>query len=142
MTDRRETDQSRGGNNQSVQGIIALGTGAVSTQTKIVGSVPRKCHVVGVRFYGQSAPTAATFTAEVFARTRAGAAGKTLQSAASDIDFASAAAAKTGVAAALTATGADLNLLEDQLYEVVITATTVTVGPGDLLVEIDFEPRV
>ncbi len=130
-----------GGKNQSVQVVIPLGTGAVTTQTKTVGSVPRDCIVTGIRFYGQSAPTATTLTAEVFARTTAGAAGNTQQSAATDIDFASGVLALAGVEASLTATEANLRLVENQLFEVVVTAASATVGPGDLLVEIEFVPR-
>lgn len=141
MVDRRATDQSHGGNNQSIQAVIPLGTGAVSTQTKVVGSVPRDCRVVGIRMYGQAAPTATALTAQVFARTTAGAAGNDL-CADKDIDFASAAAAKAGVAATLESTNPEhLNLSENQLLEVVVTADTCSAGPGDLLVEIDFEPR-
>lgn len=141
MADRRASDLSRGGNNQSIQGILPLGAGAVTTQTRVVGCVPRNCRVVGIRFYGQDAPTATSLTAEVFARTTAGAAGVTLQSAATDIDFASQAIALAGVDAALTATVTDLHLEEGQLLECVVTANTVNPGPDDLLVEIDFEPR-
>jgi len=118
-----------------------LGTGAVSTQTKIVGCVPQNCRVIGVRYYGQAAPTATALTAQTYARTTAGATGNSLQSAATDIDFASAAAAKAGTAASTTATYANLRLDEGQLLEVTVTATACTGGPGDLLVEIDYEPR-
>jgi len=142
MTDRRTPHSGRGGNNQSIQGVVVLGTGAVSTQTKIVGSIPQKCRVVGIRFYGQAGPTATTLTAQVYARTTSGATGNSLQSAATDIDFASAAAAKTGVAASLTTTYANLRLTENQLLEVTVTASGCSAGPGDLLVEIDYEPRI
>lgn len=128
------------GGKGSIQGVAALGTGAVTTQTKIVGVVPKDLKVKDIRFYGQAAVTG-TLTAEVFARTSAGAAGNTLQSAATDIAFASAAAGKTGVAASLTDTVANLSIDEDQLIEVVVTATSVTAGPGDLGVKVEFEPR-
>ena len=65
----------------------------------------------------------------------------TLQSAATDIDFGSAALAKAGVAATLTTTQSSLRPGEGQLIEVTVTAGTCTGGPGDLVVEIDFEPR-
>jgi len=130
-----------GGKNQSIQGIVALGTGAVVTQTKIIGSIPRDCIVTGIRMYAQSAPTATSLVGEVFARSAAGAAGNTLQASTADLDFATAAAAKTGVEATLTATQADRKLSENQLLEVVVTANTVNPGPGDLLVEVEFAPR-
>lgn len=141
MADRRASDLAKGGNNQSIQGVNPLGTGAVSTLTFIAGCVPRDMRVVGITYYGQDAPTATALTAELFARTTAGAAGNTLQSAATDIDFATQAAARAGVAASLTTTGANLNLDEGQLLECTVTATSCTAGPGDLLVEVDFEPR-
>lgn len=128
------------GGEGSIQQVIPLGTGAVTTQTKIVGSLPKHSIVKGIRFYAQSAPTATALTAEVFARTRAGATGLTLQSAATDIDFASAALAKTGIAASLSALPVNLRPKEDQLLEVTVTSTTTNPGPGDLLVEIAYEP--
>lgn len=130
------------GGKGSVQVALPLGVGAVSTQTKVVASVPKNCVVKAIRFYGQGAVTGTSITAEVFARTSAGAAGNTLQSAATSVAFATAAAGKTGVAASLTATAANLRLNEDRLLEVVVTATSITVGPGDLLVAIEFEPRI
>lgn len=128
------------GGKGSLQAVVALGTGAVSTQTKIVGCAGKKCRVRSIRFYGQAAVTGTTITAEVFARTTAGAAGSTLQSAAKDIKFASAAAGKAGVDASLTATTTNLSLAEGQLLEVTFTATSITAGPGDLLVEVEMEP--
>lgn len=132
------------GGKGSIQGIVALGTGSVATQTRIVGVVPKKMRVKNIRFHAQAVATGTTptLTAEVFARTSAGAAGNTLQSAATNIIFADAAAAKAGSAASLTATTANLDLAEPQLIEVVVTAGgTVSAGPGDLLVEIEFEPQ-
>lgn len=129
------------GGKNALQAAIPLGTGAVSTQTKIVGALPKNARILAIRFYAQAAPTATALTAEVFARTTAGAAGNTLQAAATDIDFATAAAAKTGVDADLVADTADLLLDQDQLIEVVVTADTVSAGPGDLLVAIEYAAR-
>lgn len=109
-------------------------------QNRIIGVVPRRCHVVGVRIYGQTAVTATTLTADLFARTVAGAAGASLLASVMDIDFATAAAALAGVTGALTATGADLRLVEGQLLEMVIAVSSATVGPGDVIIEVDFEP--
>jgi hypothetical protein len=128
------------GGEGSLQQVLPLGTGAVTTQTKIVGSIPKHARVTGIRFYGQAAPTATALTAEVFARTKAGATGLTLQDAATDIDFGTAAAAKAGGAAVL-ATEPNTRVLEDQLIEVVVTADTCSAGPGDLLVEVEYKPH-
>ena len=129
-----------GGLKQRLHTVIALGTGAVSTQTRAVGVIRRKCRIKSIKFHGTAAPTATALTAEIFARTLAGATGNTLQSAATNIDFASAGAAKAGVAAALTATAANLTLLEGQLLEVTVTADTVSAGPGDLVCVVEYEP--
>jgi hypothetical protein len=139
MAGERQNSYWQGGNKQSLQGIADL-SGTPATQTHAVGVVEKNMRVKAIRFYGSVAVTATTLTAEVFARTTAGAAGNTLQSAATDIDFASDAAAKAGVAASLTATPEDLRLVENQLLEVVFTAASVTVGPDDLLTKVEFEP--
>lgn len=129
------------GSPRMLQRVVALGTGAVSTQTVAVGRIPLKSRVKAIRAVGQGAVTGTSITAEVFARTTAGAAGNTLQSAATDVKFASQAAARTGVAASLTATLANLDLAAGQLLEAVITASSVTAGPGDLVIEVELEPR-
>jgi hypothetical protein len=129
------------GGRRHLKVTIPLGTGAVSTQTKIVGAFPTKWRTARIRYFGQAAVTGTSITAEVFARTTAGAAGSTLQSAATDIKFASAAAAKAGTTASLTATVANLSGADGQLTEVVVTATSITAGPGDLLVSIEFDPQ-
>jgi len=139
---RQGNDFWRGGGKQVVQGIAPLGASTVTTIDHIVGSIPKNCVVTGIRFYGQVGPTATSLTAEVFARTTAGAAGVTLMSAAADIDFASDAIALAGVQGSLTATNADLRPAEDRLLEVTVTANTCTGGPGDLLVSVEFEPRI
>ena len=129
------------GGKGSIQGVVALGTGAVSTQTKIIGVVPKKARVTGIRYYVQAAATATALTAQVFARTAAGAAGNDLN-ADTSIDVADAATGKTGIETTLESTNPDhLWLAEGQLLEVVVTASSATAGPGDLLVEIEFEPR-
>lgn len=125
---------------RTVRQTIVLGTGAVSTQTKLVGTIPVAGKIQSITFVGQAAVTGTSITAEVFARTAAGAAGNTLQSAAKDIKFASAGAALTGTAASLTATTANLTLAAGQAFEVVFTATSITAGPGDVSVEIVFVP--
>lgn len=129
------------GGKGSIQGVVALGTGAVSTQTKIIGVVPKKLRVTDIRFYVQGATTGTALTAQVFARTTAGATGNDLCTDTS-IDVADAATGKTGLDITLESTNPEhLDLVEGQLLEVVVTANAVTVGPGDLLVEIEFEPR-
>jgi hypothetical protein len=129
------------GGKGSVQQVLPLGTGSVTTQTKVIGVMPKKGLVKEIRFHGQGAVTGTTITAEVFARTTAGATGATLQSAARDIKFGSVEAAKAGVTASLTATAPNRMLAEGQLLEVVVTASSITAGPGDFLIEIEFEPR-
>ena len=128
-----------GGLKQEIQAVAALGTSSVTTQTKAVGATRRKLRVKSIRFYGSAAVTGTSLTAEVFARTTAGAAGNTLQASATDVAFASEAAARAGTAATLTATGANLVLDEGQLLEVTFTASSVTAGPDDVLTVVEYE---
>jgi hypothetical protein len=131
----------KGGRDQAVQVVLPLGTGAVSTQTKAIAVVPKNCRVTGIRLTGSAGVTGTSITAEVHARTAAGAAGNTLQSAATDVKFANEAAARTGVAASLTATKANLLLRAGQMLQVVVTASSITAGPGDVVVTVLYEPR-
>ncbi len=140
MTSKRGTDQAHGGNEQTIEAVIPLGTGAVSTQTKAVGIVPRNCRIFAIWFTGQAAVTATSLTAVCWARTQAGAAGTALNSA-TDIAFTSAAAAKAGVMATLTTTQAALRPERGLLIEVVITASGCSAGPGDLVATVTFEAR-
>ena len=128
-----------GGANQSLQRTIPLGTGSVTTQTRIVGVIPRNCRVKRVRFAGQGAVTGTTLTAQVVARTRTGGAGVNLLTAALDVKFGTEAAARVGVAGTLSAAGSRPD--EDQLVEVTLTAASITGGPGDFVVEVEFAPR-
>jgi hypothetical protein len=137
MAGERQNAFWQGGNKQSIQ---AVRPDTTATITYSVGIVEKNMRVKAIRFYGQQATVGTSLTAEVFARTLAGAAGNTLQSAATDVAFATAAAAKTGVAASLTATPANLRLSENQLLEVVLTATAITTGPGEFVTKVEFEP--
>lgn len=134
-----ENDFYGGGKNQSLQRVIPLGVGSVTTQTRTVGTIPRNCRVKKVKFHGQGAVTAAVLTAMVVVRDAEGGNGENLLTAAADIDFATAAAARVGVEGIIDASEASID--EDQLLECVITATTATAGPGDLVVEVEFAPR-
>ena len=130
------------GGEGSLQNVIVLGTGAVSTQTKIMGLLPKNCAVTGVRYHGQGAVTASGgLTAEAFARTTAGATGVSLQASATDIKFGSAALALAGTAATLTTTSGDQYASENQVVEVTVTTSNCSAGPGDLLVEVEYAPR-
>lgn len=136
------SNQFRGGPQQTIQSVIPLGVSTVTTQTKVVGVVPQNARVKGIEIFGQAGPTATALTAQVYARTLAGATGDALLSAAADIDFASAAAAKAGVRGVLVTNGATLRLEAGRLIEVTITADTASAGPGDLTVVVEYEPIV
>ncbi len=127
------------GGKGSIQGISALGTSTVTTVTRLVGCMPKTGRVTGIRFYGQAATTATALTAEVKARPTDGGTAVTLQSAATDVDL-TAAQLLAGVEASLTTTYSALKIAEGQAFEVTITANTCTAGPGDFLVEIEFQP--
>ncbi len=140
VSGRRQSNRYEGGLG-SFNAIIPLGIGAVTTQTKLVGAIPKNCRIIGIQYQGQAAVTGTSLTAEAFLRTAAGAAGATLQSAATSIAFASAAAALSSSDAAMTATPANRVAVEGRAVEVVITATAITAGPGDLAVTVRFEPK-
>lgn len=130
------------GGEGSLQQVVALGVSTVSTQTKIVGLLPKNCVVKGVRYHGQAAVTAAGgLTAEAFLRTSAGATGATLQASATDIKFSTAALALAGTAAVLTTTSGNQYANENQVVEVTVTTSNCAAGPGDLLIEVEYEPR-
>lgn len=125
---------------RSIQRIISLGTGAVSTATRIVGIMPKGGgKVIAIKFAGQAAVTGTSLTAEVKKISADGATSTTLQSAATDVLF-TASTDDEANAASLTATTANLTVAEDLVLEVVLTANAVTAGPDDFVVTIDFVP--
>lgn len=128
------------GGKGSLQGRFALGTGAVSDVTSALGCIPKKCKVTSVRAYQQADITGTGLTLDVIARTTAGAAGATLLASVISLDVADAAAGKAGQSGTLTATPANLALAEGQLIECVFDATSVTAGPGDVIVEVEYSP--
>ena len=121
----------------SLQGIAALGTGAVSDVNKIVAVVPKNMRVTGIRVVQQADITGTGLTVDIFARTAAGATGSSLLASTVSLNVADAAAGKAGQTATLTATIANRDLAEGQLIEAVFDATSITAGPGDVLVEIE-----
>ena len=125
-----------------VQGIAALGVGAVSDINKIVCAVPKNMRATGVRVYQQADITGTGLTMDLLVRTAAGATGSSLIASAVSLNVADAAAGKAGQEATLTATIANRDLSEGQLIEAVFDATSVTAGPGDVLVEIEGIPLV
>jgi hypothetical protein len=133
-------NQYRGGPKQALQQVIPLGTSGVTTLTKALFVAPLDLKVNAIKFYGQADVTATALTAEVFARTLAGATGNTLLAAETNVKFAEG-AGKAGVAGTLTATTAHRSLLAGQLLEVTVTADTCSAGPGDFVVVVEYEPR-
>lgn len=125
---------------QILRRVLPLGTGAVTTATYLLGAQKIKGRITDIRFYGQSAVTGTSLTAEVFKVATDGNSTTTLQSAATDVKI-TASTDGTKLAASLTATKGDLDILKDQLLQVVITANTVGTGPGDLVVEVVYDPR-
>ena len=128
------------GSPRQVAVVLALGTGAVSTQTKLVGASPCKGKVLEVYFVGQAAVTATSLTAEVKKVVVGGGSSTSLQSAATDIKL-TGSTDDIKVAAALSSDSTVRALSKDQIIEVVITADTCTAGPGDLAVVVLIEPR-
>lgn len=126
----------------TLQGVAALGTGAVSDVTRVVAVAPCKMRVTSIKLYADNDITGTDLTVDVLARTAAGAAGSTLLSAAVSINVADQAAARAGVSTTLTATLANRIVAEGQLIEAFFDATSVTAGPGDVAVVIKGVPIV
>ena len=123
-----------------IAGIVALGTGAVSDQNRLVGVVTRDCVVTGVTVKQSADITGTGLTLNLFARTAAGAAGSSILASTVSLDAASAAAALAGQTASLSATASALKLTKGMLIEAVLDATSVTAGPGDVAITIEVAP--
>lgn len=118
---------------------VALGTGAVSTQTVALGTMPVAGKILDIAFSSSSAVTGTSLTAEVKKNAADGNSATTLQSAATDIKV-SASTDLTKLAAALTATTADLTVAADLVLSCVFTASSITAGPGFVAITITYVP--
>lgn len=128
------------GTPRAVNRVIALGTSTVTTGTHLVGFAHVKGRIKAVRFGGQGAVTGTSLTAEVKKVSADGDTSTSLQSAAKDIKLTTS-TDETELEASLSTTAGALDVLKGQLFEVVITADSVTAGPGDVVVEVEIEPR-
>jgi len=124
---------------RSIQRVISLGTGSVTTATYLVGIMPVKGKVVRIDFAGQAAVTGTSLTADVRKLSSDGNTATTLQSAATDIKL-TASTDEVAQAASLTATVANRTVDANLVLEVVITASSITAGPGDLVVNVVYVP--
>ncbi len=124
-----------------IERVISLGTGGVGTGTFPIGRVPKRCRIVRIRINGQGVVTGTSLTAMVRLWDTAATVTSDLQAAAADIKFLTATAARLGLVPALHADQARRNAVDGQIVDCVVTATAITVGPGDVLVEVEFEPR-
>lgn len=124
---------------RQVSHVLALGTSSVSTQTKLVGIMPVEGKVVGISYAGQAAVTGTSLTANVQKLSADGNTATSLQASATDIKL-TASTDEVQQDAALTATTANLTVAAGSVLQVVITADTVSAGPGDLVVEITYVP--
>lgn len=126
----------------ALQGTAALGVSSVADVNKVVGTVPFRLRVTSVKVYQQADITGTGLTMDLFARTTAGAAGNSLLASTVSLDVANAAAGKAGQSATLSATKSNLILSKGQMLEAVFDATSVTAGPGDVTVVVEFTPLV
>lgn len=124
---------------RTVARVLPLGTGAVSTATYLLGVVPVAGKVLGIQFVGQAAVTGTSITAEVLVRSADGNSTTTLQASATDVKI-TASTDETVLAATLTATTANLTLTANAVLEVMITASSITAGPGDVIVQVVYLP--
>lgn len=127
------------GTPRSVRVVLPLGTGAVATQTKLVGISEVGGRIKAVRFAGQGAVTATSLVAKV---QKLSADGDTATDVSSDRDIKlTAATDQTALSGTLSTVAGVLDIKRGTLFRVVITADACTVGPGDLAVEVEVEPR-
>jgi hypothetical protein len=120
--------------------MISLGTGAVSTRTDLVGRLPTGgCKVVGIYFTGTDAVTGTGLTAEVKKLSADGNTATTLQASAVDLKL-TASTDEVPQAATLTAATTDLTLASGAVLQVVFTASSITAGPGDVEVLVEYVP--
>lgn len=124
---------------RQISRVVSLGTGAVSTATYLVGIMPVAGKVTGISYMGQAAVTGTSITADSKGLSADGNTSTTLQSAATDIKL-TASTDEVAQAASLTATTANLTLAAGAGIECVITATSITAGPGDLVIQITYVP--
>lgn len=119
---------------------VPLGTGAVSTQTILLGIMPASGgKVQSIKFAGQAAVTGTSITAEVFKRSADGNSTTTLQASATDIKL-TASTDEVALSATLTATTADRTVAGGLVLECTITCSSITAGPGDLIIDVEFVP--
>lgn len=128
------------GGARHLQRAVAVADNADGTSQHAIGVIPFHCRVAGIRYYGQVDVDGDALTAEVYARALNGGVGVSLQSAATDVAFASQTAARAGVAAGLTATTEHLYLKAGQLLEVEVVADSLSQGPGEILVVVEVVP--
>lgn len=125
----------------TVRRVLPLGTGAVTTATYPLGSTPIKGRIKGVRYSGSAAVTGTAITADVQRIATDGNSATSVQSAATDVKITSG-TDKTTLSATLASNGSGtLDLPKNTQLQVVVTANAITAGPGDLVVEVDIEPR-
>lgn len=117
---------------------IPLGTGAVSTQTALLGIVPTSGgKVTAVSVVKQATVTGTSLTADVKQRSADGSTSTSVLNAAIDVKAATNNAASAGT---LSGTAANLALTAGNALEVVVTASSITAGPGDLFVLVEWVP--
>jgi hypothetical protein len=127
------------GSPRVIRAVLPLGTGAVTTQTKLIGMSEVRGRVREIRFAGQGAVTGTSITAAVHKLSADGNTSTSLQSAARDIKLTTG-NDETKITASLASNRSTLVLTKDQLLECIITAGSITAGPGDVVVEIVVEP--
>lgn len=124
-----------------IESVISLGTGGVGTGTFPIGRVPKRCRIVRIRINGTAVVVGTSLTAMVRVWNTAATVTSDLLAAAADIKFTTATAARLGLVPALHADQARRDAVDGQIVDCVITATAITAGPGEVLVEVEFAPR-
>lgn len=125
---------------RTIQRVLSLGTGAVSTATYLLGMMPENGgKVVRIKAAGQAAVTGTSITLNVQKVSADGATATDLLESDIDIEL-TASTDEEAQVGTLTTTTADLTVAGDLVLQAVVTASSVSAGPGDVIVSIEYVP--
>lgn len=113
--------------------VVALGTGAVATQARLLGTTPRRMKVIAINFVGAAAVTGTSLTGMVRYRSADGNSTTDLMSAAKDLKITS---SNDNVEQQGVLATSGLTVPAGRAVECVFTATSITAGPGDVVVQV------
>jgi hypothetical protein len=127
------------GTPRTVKAVLPLGTGSVTTQTRLVGLSEVTGRIKSIKVVGQGAVTATSLVAKV---QKVSADGNTNTDLCTNLNIKlTTDTDETVLDATLSTTAGVLDVKKGTLFQAVVTADTCSAGPGDLLVVVEIEPR-